>query len=165
MKFLEIGSIIKTNALLSRLQAFDPRRSLEIEAYSCKQTREQKKHKTIPKPLRFYVSALELAFPYYDFSTMTKESFRNISHGMLKNELSFVFFTMYKNHEDVEEFVSYLDALLEQCVDVKRAQFFIVEDNMLDDLDFHRIFMVYDKRKRRVLIIKSILEKEAEVAQ
>lgn len=164
MKFLEINSITKTNALLSRLQAFDPRRSLEIEAYSCKQTREQKRHKNIPKPLRFYISALELAFPDYDFSTMEEESFRSISHGTLRNELSFVFFTMYKNHEDVEEFVSYLDALLEQCVDVKRAQFFIVEDNMLDDLDFHRIFIVHDKKRKRVLIIKSMLEKQVEAA-
>jgi hypothetical protein len=160
MKFLGINSIIKTNALLSRLHTFDPRRSLEIEAYSCKQTREQKRHKKIAKPLRFYISSLELTFPDYDFSDLSIDSFKEISYKALRNELSFVFFTMYKNNEDVEEFISYLGALFEQCVDIERANIYIIENNLLDDLDFYKIFMIHDKRKRRILIIKSILEKE-----
>lgn len=165
MKYLEINSIVKTNALLSRLHAFDPRRSLEIEAYSCKQTKEQKKHKNIPKPLRFYISALELTFPDYDFSSITNDSFKNIPYSALRNELSFIFFTMYKNSSDVEEFVSYLDALFEQCVEIKKARFFIVEKDVFEDLEFYKIFMIHDKKKKRVLIIKSILEKEKEEAQ
>lgn len=160
MKFLEISSIIKTNALLSRLQAFDPRRSLEIEVYSCKQTREQRKHRDKPKPLRFYISALELTFPDYDFSEMTQEAFKVISYTVLKSELSFVLFTMYKNHEDVGEFIEYLDVLIGQCVDVRRSQFCVVEKDLLDDLNFHRIFVIYDKKKRRVMIIKSTLDVE-----
>ena len=107
MKFLDLNSLIKTNILFSRLQAFNAKRTLEIEAYSCKQTKEQKRYKNIPKPLRFYITALELAFPDYDFSRETNDSFDIISFEILKSELSFVFFTFYKNNEDVAEIIQY----------------------------------------------------------
>ncbi|KAM0680800.1 hypothetical protein GINT2_001074 [Glugoides intestinalis] len=158
MKFLEINSIIKTNTLLSRMQAFDPQRSLEIEVYSCKQTREQKRHKRIPKPLRFYICALELAFPDYSFSTATLNFFRKIPYSSIKNELSFVFFTLYKNNEDVKEFINYLDALLDQCIDMKNTEFFLVDESLLDDNDFHRIYILHNRK--RIIVIKSILEKQ-----
>lgn len=159
MKFLEMSNIIKTNALLSRLQAFDPKRSVEIEAYSCKQTKEQKKHRDIPKPLRFYISALELAFPDFDFSEMSLSGFNKITYNVVRNELSYVFFTIYKNCDDVEEFVVFLDTLLEQCINIKAAKFFLVDGTMFGDSDFHKIFLIYDSQIKRVVIIKSVLEK------
>lgn len=142
------------------MQAFDPQRSLEIEVYSCKQTREQKRHKGIPKPLRFYICALEQAFPDYVFSSATLNFFRKIPYSAIKNELSFVFFTMYKNNEDVEEFINYLDALIDQCINMKNTDFLIVDESLLGDNDFHRIYILHDKDRKRIMIIKSILEKQ-----
>lgn len=156
MKFLELNNIIKTNILFSRLQAFDSRRTLEIEAYSCKQTKEQKRHRNICKPLRFYISALELAFPDYDFSNESIRSFNAISSQELKGELSFIFFTLYKNHNDVSELIHYLDILLEQCIDIRKSVFYSLDKSILCDSKYHKIFLIHDKQKKRVIIIKSI---------
>lgn len=156
MKFLELNNIIKTNILFSRLQAFDSRRTLEIEVYSCKQTKEQKKHKNIQKPLRFYVSALDLAFPDHDFSNESMNSFDNISIETLKAELSFVFFTMYKNNEDVAELIQYLNILLDQCVDIHNSVFYIFNKPILSDPIYNNVFLIHDNKKKRVVIIKLI---------
>lgn len=156
MKFLELNNIIKTNILFSKLQSFDPRRTLEIEVYSCKQTKQQKKHRIIRKPLRFYVSALEMAFPDHDFSSESIRSFNKSSGQELKGELSFVFFTLYKNHSDVAELVQYLDNLLEQCVDVRHSVFYTLNKSILCDSDYHKVFLIHDKKSKRVVIIKSI---------
>lgn len=159
MKFLEMGRITKTNVLFSRLRAFDPKRSLEIEAYSCKQTREQKKHKRLPKPLRFYISALEQAFPDFDFSNETLSSFKHTTVENVKRELSYVFFTIYKNKEDVNELLAYLDALLSQCVSLRKSAIFALDRVFSCDTGYHKVFILHDKRLRRILIIKSVLEK------
>lgn len=161
MKFLEMNSIIKTNVLFSKLRAFDPKRSLEIEAYSCKQTRQQKRHKDLPKPLRFYISALELAFPDYDFSSETLSSFKPTTLESVKKELSYVFFTIYKNNEDVNELLAYLDALLEQCVNLRNSFIFTLDRIFSCDTDYYKVFILHDRKLRRVLIIKSVLEKSA----
>lgn len=159
MKLLEISSITKTNVLFSRLRAFDPKRSLEIEAYSCKQTREQKRHKRLPKPLRFYISALELAFPDYDFSNETLSSFKHTTVDNVKSELSYVFFTIYKNEDDVSSLLAYLDILLSQCVSIKNTAIFVLDRVFSCDIDYYKVFILHDKKLRRILIIKSILEK------
>lgn len=159
MKFLEMNSIIKTNMLFSRLRAFDPKRTLEIEAYSCKQTKEQKRHKNLPKPLRFYISALELAFPDYDFSNVTLSSFKPTTLENVKKELSYVFFTIYKNSEDVSELLAYLDALLGQCVNLRTSSILTLDRIFSCDTDYYKVFILHDKKLKRILIIKSVLEK------
>lgn len=156
MKFLELNSLIKTNILFSRLQAFNSRRTLEIEAYSCKQTKEQKKYRSIQKPLRFYISALDLAFPDYNFSNETMDSFDSISLDILKSELSFVFFTLYKNNEDVAELIDYLNILLQQCVDIDDSAFYVFNKPLISDSNDIRVFLIHDKKKKRVIILKSI---------
>ena len=154
-----MNNIIKTNALFSRLQAFDPKRSLEIEAYSCKQTKEQKKHKNIPKPLRFYISALELAFPDYSFSNEGLSSFKQSTLDNIKKELSFIFFTLYKNNDDVNDLLSYLESLLGQCINLKESSIFVLDRIFSSDSNYSKVFLIHDKKLKRILIIKSILEK------
>jgi len=159
MKFMEMNDIIKTNALFTRLKAFDPKLSLEIEAYSCKPTKEQKRHKNIPKPLLFYVCALELAFPDYDFSNEAMSSFAKTTLDNIKKELSYIFFTLYKNNEEVSELIAYLDALLEQCLDLKKTLAFIVDKPASTETGYHRVFLLHDRKLKRILVIKTALER------
>lgn len=159
MKFMEMNSIIKTNALFARLKAFDSKLNLEIEAYSCKQTKQQKRHKNIPKPLLFYICALEISCPDHDFSSESMSLFEKTTFENIKIELAFIFFRLYKNNEEVNELLKYFDALLDQCLDVSRTIAYVVDKPVSSETGFLRVFLLHDKRKKRILIIKLARER------
>lgn len=154
MKFLEINNIIKTNVLFSKLKAFNPNINLEIEAYSCKQTKEQKKYYKIPKPLRFYISVLELAFPDYDFSNETLSSFKKTSMDIVIKEMSYLFFVLYKNNDEVTELLSYLEALLGQCLNLRKTSVLLLDRTRFSESDYRNVFLLHDKKLKRIIVLK-----------
>lgn len=162
MKFMELTNITRTNRLFEKLREFDPKRTIDIEVYSCKQTKHQKTHWCIPKPFRFYISALEMAFPDYDFSQETIDIFKEVDMEAIKKELSFVFFTMYRNCEDVSEMVHFIEQILEQCVDTRKAQYYTVDTLFGDEAVVYKLYIIYDKKAKRVLIVKSLCESESD---
>lgn len=159
MKFLELSSILKTNRLFNKLKELDPKINIDIEVYSCKQTKHQKSHRTIPKPFRFYVSALEMSFTDYDFSQETIESFKPTNFNTIKDELSYVFFRIYKNCEDVSNILHFIELILEQCVSLERSKFYNVSNLFTNESSVFRVFVIYDIASKRVLIIKNLEEK------
>lgn len=152
MKFIAMPNIFRTNALFSKLKALDPRRSIELEAYSCKQTRQQKALHDIPKPLRFYVATLEQALPDYDFSDAPRALFAPTSLEALREELSFVLFTIYRNQEDVRELLAFVDRVLEQCVRLRSCLFYVVSQPGGETRV--KVFLIHDTRRRRIVVVK-----------
>ncbi len=155
MKFMEMRNLLKTNILFSRLQLFDPKKTIEIEAYSCKQTKDQKRHKFIPKPLRFYISALELTFPDYDFSNEKYTSFKPTHIDYVKKEISFLFLTIYKNNNDASEFLTFFETVLGQVINLKNSKIFLVDIDLEGDSGYLKTFLFYDKKLKRILILKT----------
>lgn len=154
MKFITMLNIIRTNTLFSKLKTIDPRRSIEIEAYSCKQTRHQKSHKNMPKPLRFYISTLELTFPGHDFSNVPINMFRFTNLDAIRSEVSFVLFTIYKNQNDVSELLSFLDTVLAQSVSLRSSLFYSVDVPLISDDANIKAYMIHDRKKRRIIVLK-----------
>lgn len=147
-------NIIRTNTLFSKLKILDPRRSIEIEAYSCKQTKHQRSHYKMPKPLRFYVSTLELSLPDYDFSNASLSLFQNTSLDKIRSELSFILFTIYKNQEDVDELLSFFDRVLSQSVSLRNSLFYEVDFAALNEELSLKVFMIHDRKMRRIIVLK-----------
>lgn len=158
MKFINMPNIIRTNTLFSKLNAIDPKQNIEIEVYSCKQTRVQKKHHSIPKPQRYYVSALEEAFNDYDFSKIPPDAFQKTTYEAILKELSFVFFTIYRNNDDVNETLEFLDTILNQCVNFKISRFYAIDDLFNNEVEKHKVFLIHDNKLRRVIVIKLITQ-------
>ena len=156
MKYLEMPNILRTNALFSKLNALDPKQSVEIEVYSCKQTRQQKSHRDVQKPLRYYVSALEEAFGDYDFSGERGSSFHQTCYDFIRKELSFIFFTIYRNYDDVNEMLGFLDSILNQCVSIRSSMFYLIDDLFGNEAEKYKVFLIHDKKLRRVVIIKTL---------
>lgn len=155
MKFIDMPAIIQTNALLSRINVLDPKKSIEVELYSCKQTKVQKKHRNIKKPLRYYVSVLEETFGDFDFSGKSAESFVQITHEYLKKELSFILFTIYKNYEDVNELLLFMDNIFSSCVSVRHSLHCYIDNLFENESDNCRVFIIHDKKQKRVILIKT----------
>lgn len=158
MKFINMLNIIRTNTLLSKLNAIDPRQSIEIEVYSCKQTRMQKRHHRIPKPLRYYISALEETFSDYDFSKVSIAAFQKTTYGAILDELSFVFFTVYRNNDDVNQTLEFIDTIMNQCVNLRMSRFYVIDDLLNNEAERCRVALVHDTKLRRVVVIKSVTQ-------
>ncbi|KAI5175949.1 hypothetical protein PAEPH01_2203 [Pancytospora epiphaga] len=153
MKFISMPNILRANKLFSRLCAADPQSSIEMELYSCKQTRFQRMHYDIPKPLRFYISALEEAFGDHDFSESAK-SFCSTTYANIRDEISFKLFKIQRNYEDVEESVGLFSAVLGQCVSLRNSVYYTVTQLYGDEEERKKVFLIHDRKRKRVVIIK-----------
>jgi len=158
MKFINMLNIIRTNTLFSKLNAIDPKQNIEIEVYSCKQTRMQKKHYSIQKPLRYYISALEETFSDYDFSKTSINAFQKTTYQSILNELSFVFFTVYRNNDDVNQTLEFIDTIMNQCVNLRTSRFYVIDDLFNNEIEKCKVFLIHDTKLRRVVVIKSVTQ-------
>lgn len=159
MKYLDMPIIIKLNYFFSKLNALKPGIGLELETYSCKQTKNQKRHINIKKPLRFYISALEESFSDYDFSNEKAESFIKVTYPYIKKELEYILFTVYKNYDSVNETINYINNILNYCISIKKSSFFMIKNLFPNEEEQYRIFIIHDKDRKRVIIIKYIINK------
>jgi len=157
MKYIDMQNINKTNALLSRLTAADPKMNIELEIYSCKQTKQQKKHHAIPKPWRFYISALESEFDDYDFSLQPQNSFLSTTFEDIHKELSYLMFTVFKNNEDVLETMAFVEKIINQCIFIKKSVCVRIENLLVNESEHTKVFLIYNKVLRRVVLIKILL--------
>lgn len=188
MKYLEMPNILKTNALFSRLNILDPTRSIEVEVYSCKETKKQKKNYNknynknnsrtsiesisstdvtnnilTNKLLKYFISALSESFPDYDFSNNPMNFFKETHYEFLISELAYILFTVYRNHEEVSEVLSFFDNILKQSIGIKAASIYYVENLFLNERDKYRVFLIYDKSMKRVIVI--ILQDSKNIAE
>ena len=154
MKYINIPMVTQANALLSRLSAAVPKQGMEIEVYSCKQTKLQKQHRSIKKPLRYYISALEQAFPDYDLSRLTLANFANTDYALIQREISYVLFTVHKNIEDVNEMLLFMDRMMQGCVGVKNLQCYHVDRIFDTDTEKFRVYLMYDRAQKRIMLVK-----------
>ncbi|KAI4292002.1 hypothetical protein PAPHI01_1276 [Pancytospora philotis] len=154
MKYINMPHILKANALMSQLDAIDDSAGIEIEAYSCKPTRMQKAHRRISKPLRFFITALEEAFDDYDFSAEPLDAFATTTYAAIKDDVSFVFFTKYKNCGDVDETMALFDELLRECVDLRASKLYAIDMPLGEAGEKFKVYLIHDAKQKRVLLIK-----------
>lgn len=153
MKYMEIDNLNKSNALFNRLHSLFPEQKLEIEAYSCKHTKDDKHIKHIGKPLRFYIRSLEISLPDFEFRSYTYHSFKKISYDFLKKEVTYMFFRIYKNIEDVNDMVDFFQKSTEQLITINKSEVFQIE-TLRTDLGQCKVFMIYNKRMKRIVLLK-----------
>lgn len=154
MKYMDIPNINVINSLFSSLNFLNPKQSLEFEVYSCKQTKLQKRHLNLKKPLRFYVSALEESFIEYDFSNEQGSSFTRTTYEHIRNEMAYYFLALYKNSFEVERSIAKIEYVLNHCIQHKKASCFLVENSFYNELEIYRIYLLHNKNCRRVILIK-----------
>lgn len=154
MRFMEMKNLLRTNALFARLEPIDPNDTIEIEAYSCKQTKKERKCYTMPKPLRFYVSVLEMTYPDYDFSKFSYKSFIKTTIEHVKKEISFIFLTIYKNNDDVTEFISFYECIINQVICLKNCIIMLVDIEIDSEYLYQKTFLFYNKKLKRILVLK-----------
>ncbi|KAL6121073.1 hypothetical protein NUSPORA_02064 [Nucleospora cyclopteri] len=150
-------SLIKTNNLLTKLNNFKHGKTIEIEAYSCKNSKQQKKNNKLEKPLRFLISTLEMSFIDFDFSKNTIKDFKIVDSALLFKNLNYSFLTLSKNQQETAEYLEYLELLLNQCIDLKNSLIYRIE---VVDKSAVEVFMLYNKKMRRILVIKISDENE-----
>lgn len=154
MRFMEMKNLLRTNALFSRIQLVDPRETIEIEAYSCKQTKKEKKYNCIQKPLRFYISVLDIIYPDYDFSGYRYSSFKRTTIDHVKKEISYIFLTIYKNNDDVNDFIFYYESFINQVINIKNSIIMLVDIDFDTESNHNKIFIFYNKKLKRILVFK-----------
>lgn len=154
MKFMELSSLLRTNILFAKLKLLNPNQTVEMEAYSCKPTKSERKNKRrLPKPLRFYISALEMSFDDYDFSSYTASSFLATHMDFFKKELCFVLFKAYKNNEDVFEFVNYVTGVLNNVIQTKKCEIVLIDKFERQEEGRTKIFIFYNKKLKRIVMV------------
>ncbi|KAI5148153.1 hypothetical protein ENBRE01_0141 [Enteropsectra breve] len=154
MKFIQSQNIVRTNNLFSRISAKGLDDWIEFEVYSCKETKEQRKNRDLAKPLRYYVFSLEQTFPDFDFTGISQSAFKRTSVETLRDEMYFLQLSFCKNSQDAEEFMELIKNVLETCIVIKQSIFYEIDPNTLKDATKSKVFMVHDRKQKRVLMIK-----------
>ena len=154
MKFLELKDVIKTNELLRRYVDFSKGFFIELEAYSCKKTKEERKNKTVGEPLCFFINALEMAFDNDDFTGYTMEQFVQIQTNKLLSDLKYILFVYSKNEKETSEYINYFNVLLKQTIGISNAN--IYELTMKQSKE--NVYVIYNKKMKRVLLVKAQCE-------
>lgn len=166
MKFLEISNIIKTNALLSRYNSFYKGKVLEIEAYSCKRTRKEKKSNPGPKPLAYLIGALESSFTDYEFRELNLNSFDKQSEKNVIDFINYKIFLACKCKNELSDHLLYLSLLFKQTIDIKQSEIYkytlgderdksMARSTQDEEESTTTIFLIYNKKMKRVLMVKA----------
>ncbi|WUR02774.1 repressor of RNA polymerase III transcription MAF1-like protein [Vairimorpha necatrix] len=87
MKYLQISQILKTNEIFKSIQEKHPSFTIDLEVFSCKSSKNDKIFNTLPKPFRYLVQTLALAYPDYDFENENALSFTLMPYQDVVNEL------------------------------------------------------------------------------
>ncbi|ORD93839.1 YA60 [Enterospora canceri] len=153
MKFMEITHILKTNELFKKYMEFVSGKLIEIEAYSCKKSKEERMIRRIKKPLRFFISALEMSFIHYDFSKLNMGMFEKVDFNAFCQDLYNFMFYVCKCKDEANECIEYVKLVLQHCVNVDGAAIY--------GFKFHgdepgSVYLIYNKSMKRILLVKTL---------
>ncbi|ORD99145.1 YA60 [Hepatospora eriocheir] len=152
MKFIGNQFVFETNKIMKDLSSQEGIGNIvEMEVYSCKQTKESKKNNVLPKPLRFLISALEQHLPDYDFSETSMNAFQIASKEKLFTDLDFAIMTAIKNSNDANKILAYWTIVLKSILKLDKTQFYIF--NFIEDKN-NLLYLLYEKNGNKVVILK-----------
>lgn len=154
MKYLEINQILRTNEILKTIQEQYPI-ILDLEVYSCKESKNYKMYKNTPKPLRYLLETLQQAFPDYSFTGETWKSFKKIDFQSVANELIYSFLTFYKVKEKVDELVEFLGLIIDKTMYIDECEIYsyVNRRGPFEDNNWFFCFLFYSKMNKRVLYL------------
>lgn len=155
MKFLEMETIAKANYLLIQIKNKFMKspygKNIEIEAYSCKNSKLDKTRKSLKKPLKFLIGVLELSFINFEFNKLTMESFEVVTEATLLHELNYEVFLDLKCKNATIDCLHYLKLLFNLSINIKHATVYRLTINCDT---FKTIYLIYNKKMKRILLVK-----------
>ncbi|EOB12073.1 hypothetical protein NBO_559g0002 [Nosema bombycis CQ1] len=154
MKFLEIKQILRTNEILKTIQEQYPI-ILDLEVYSCKNSKIYKMYKKTPKPLRYLLETLQRVYPDYSFIGEDWSNFKKLDYQNVANELIYSFLTFYKVKEKVDELVQFLGLIIDKTVFIDGCEIFSYtsREGPFEKDNWHFCFLFYSRSNKRVLFL------------
>ncbi|KAF9761827.1 hypothetical protein NGRA_2394 [Nosema granulosis] len=154
MKYLEINQILRTNEILKTIQEQYPI-ILDLEVYSCKNSKNYKVYRNVQKPLRYLLETLQQAFPDYSFTGETWSSFKKVDFQKVANELIYSFLTFYKVKEKVDELVEFLGLIIDKTMYIDECEIYSYTSRKgpFENNNWFFCFLFYSKVNKRVLYL------------
>lgn len=150
MRYLEMSLISEANAIFNQLEAKNF--SINLEAYSCKYTKKQRKRQNYKNTIAHLINTLELA-NLKGKCKLKRDDFKLKQFSEIKNDIFLIL--MCNDRFDAEKMIRMLVICIQNTVGINSTLMFSLENRiaLLSDDKHFLCYLFYNKKVKRILLL------------
>ncbi|ELA46771.1 hypothetical protein VCUG_01730 [Vavraia culicis subsp. floridensis] len=150
MRYLEMSLISEANAIFNQLEAKNF--SINLEAYSCKYTKKQRKRQNYKNTIAHLINTLELA-NLKGKCKLKRDDFKLKQFSEIKNDIFLIL--MCNDRFDAEKMIKMLVICIQNTVGINSTLIFSLENRiaLLSDDKHFLCYLFYNKKVKRILLL------------